>query len=244
MLIFILMPKIKKKILLVEDDANLGFIIQDFLQMKGYFVELKKDGLSGLEIFKKKRFDLCILDIMLPKMDGFSLAKEIRKNNQKIPFIFLTAKTLQDDIIKGLKIGADDYITKPFSTEELKLRIEIIFRRQNKEKPGEEETIFYLGGKYIFDYNNRILKTKTTEHHLTKREADVLKLLCRQRGKLVKREDALKDIWGADDYFMGRSMDVYITKLRKYLKEDNSIIIKNIHGSGFKLEIINYKSPE
>jgi len=233
------MTKIKKRILLVEDDANLGFILQDFLQMEGFQVELKADGESGLEIFKKKNFDLCILDIMLPKKDGFSLAKEIRKENQNIPFIFLTAKTLQEDIIKGLKMGADDYITKPFSTEELKLRIDIIIRRLNKSDIEEEEKIFHIGKKYIFDYPNRTLKTSTIEHVLTKREAEVLKLLCRQIGILVKREDALKDIWGADDYFMGRSMDVYITKLRKYFKEDDAITIKNIHGTGFKLEITN-----
>ena len=181
---------------------------------------------------------------MLPKKDGFSLAKDLRKENKDIPFIFLTAKTLQEDIIKGLKMGADDYITKPFSTEELLLRIEIIFRRQKSILSEEMEVLFNIGDKYIFDHHNRILKTNTIEHRLTKRESDVLLLLCKQKGKLVKREDALKDIWGENDYFMGRSMDVYITKLRKYLNEDNSISIKNIHGTGFKLEINNSISPE
>lgn len=232
------MTKNKKKILLVEDDENLGFIIKDFLQMEGYNVVLQKDGEAGFKDFIKKKYDLCILDVMLPKKDGFSLAEDIRKIDKNISFIFLTAKTLQDDVIRGLKLGADDYISKPFSTEELKLRLEIIFRRNFIDKKSEQENIFKIGKNYIFDHSNRILKTQSKEHVLTKKESDVLKLLCLQQNQLVSRKYILKEVWGEDDYFMGRSMDVYIAKLRKYMKEEKSIIIKNIHGSGFKLEII------
>jgi len=232
------MAKNKKKILLVEDDENLGFIIKDFLQMEGYNVVLHKDGEAGLNDFIKKKYDLCILDVMLPKKDGFSLAEDIRKIDKNIPFIFLTAKTLQDDVIRGLKLGADDYISKPFSTEELKLRLEIIFRRNSISQISEQNYIYNIGDNYIFDYSNRILKTQTKEKVLTERESEVLKLLCLQKNQLVSRKHILKEVWGEDDYFMGRSMDVYIAKLRKYFMEDKSITIKNIHGSGFKLEII------
>ena len=238
------METTSQTLLVIDDDAKLNQLLTNYLGEMGFQVLTATKPSEGLRILSRDKPNLVILDIMLPKKDGFSLAKDLRKENKDIPFIFLTAKTLQEDIIKGLKMGADDYITKPFSTEELLLRIEIIFRRQKSILSEEMEVLFNIGDKYIFDHHNRILKTNTIEHRLTKRESDVLLLLCKQKGKLVKREDALKDIWGENDYFMGRSMDVYITKLRKYLNEDNSISIKNIHGTGFKLEINNSISPE
>lgn len=224
------------KILLVEDDENLGFILKDYLELIGYEVDLQKNGNAGYTSFLTKKFDLCILDIMLPLKDGFTLAEDIRKKDESIPIIFLTAKTLKEDKIRGFKIGADDYITKPFSTEELSLRIEAIFKRirsANVTTEGESYTI----GIYNFDYYNQLLISSKGEKSLTKREADVLRMLCLNKNQLLKREIALKQIWGSDDYFMGRSMDVYIAKLRKYLSDDENINIINVHGSGFKLEI-------
>jgi len=224
------------KILLVEDDENLGFILKDYLELIGYDVDLQKNGNAGYTSFLTKKFDLCILDIMLPFKDGFTLAEDIRKKDEAIPIIFLTAKTLKEDKIRGFKIGADDYITKPFSTEELSLRIEAIFKRIRTSAITPENENFTIG-IYDFDYYNQILKSSKSEKNLTKREADVLRLLCINKNQLLKREIALKQIWGSDDYFMGRSMDVYIAKLRKYLADDESINIINVHGSGFKLEI-------
>ncbi len=229
----------KAIILLVEDDENLGFVLKDYLEMLGYEVILEKDGQKGLEGFKihQEKLNLCILDVMLPIMDGFVVAEEIRKLNKKIPLIFLTAKSMKEDKIKGFKIGADDYITKPFSSEELSLRIDAILRRaksSGNELP--ENTVFDLG-EFVFDSENQVLQTPEGEHRLTKREAEVLKMLCIYKNRLLRRDVALKAIWGEDDYFMGRSMDVYITKLRKYLKGDSNITITNIHGTGFKLEI-------
>ena len=223
-------------ILLVEDDENLGFMLRDYLQMEGYQVSLKKDGRSGLQALKEQKYDLCILDVMLPVQDGFSMALEIRQTYSDIPFIFLTAKALEEDRIKGLKLGADDYITKPFSTEELKLRLENILKRR-----GPDDTITqqeeYRIGNYIFDFANQVLKLQKEEKRLTKKEAQLLRLLCQNMNTLVRRETALTAIWGADDYFMGRSMDVYIAKLRRYLNADPRVTITNVHGTGFKLEV-------
>ena len=228
--------KIKANLLLVEDDKNLGFVIKDFLSESGYCVQLAEDGLKAFSMFSSSSFDLCLIDIMLPLLDGFSLAEEIRKKNLNVPIIFLTARAMKEDNIRGFKIGGDDYITKPFSTEELVLRIEAILRRTNivaNTIVGKEE---YLIGKYIFDYANQKIIIDSVEKSLTRKEADVLRLLCINKNQVVRRDFALKLIWGEDDYFMGRSMDVYITKLRKILKDDTLVNILNIHRTGFKLE--------
>jgi len=225
-----------KKLLLVEDDLNLGIVLKDFLEMKGYSVIHCGDGKTGLKAVTEENFHLAILDIMLPYIDGFTLAEYIRKKNKKIPLIFLTAKSLKEDKIKGFKRGADDYITKPFSTEELVLRINAVLRRTNNEDTLDESEIYQLGS-YEFNYSEQLLKHSSKEKTLTKKEADVLKILCRYKNRLLKREIALMEIWGENDYFMGRSMDVYISKLRKMLKADKSISIVNIHNMGFKLAI-------
>ncbi|HBS86591.1 MAG: two-component system response regulator [Bacteroidetes bacterium GWF2_38_335] len=236
------MKNYKGKLLLVEDDQNLGFILKDYLEMLNYFVDWQKNGVTGYTAFSKGDFDLCILDVMLPLKDGFTLAEEIRKADEFIPVLFLTAKTMKEDRIRGFRIGADDYVTKPFSTEELSLRIEAILKRyRNAFKISDKQPSIKLG-KFTFDHVNQILITPTEEIHLTKREADVLRLLCLNVDTVLRREVALKNIWGDDDYFKGRSMDVYIAKLRKYLKEDKSVSITNVHGTGFKLEILNEKS--
>ena len=226
----------KGNILLVEDDVNLGSILEDFLVLEGYSITRLMDGKKGLAKFKKESFDLCILDVMLPQMDGFTLATEIRKINDDTPIIFLTAKSMKADRIKGLKIGADDYITKPFSTEELILRIDAILKRIIRSSSVIKTNIYKLGS-YSFDSDNQILKSDLSERSLTKTESKVLSLLCEYKGNLVKRDTVLKEVWGDDDYFKGRSMDVYITKLRKYISEDDNVKITNVHGSGFKLEI-------
>lgn len=230
--------KPKASILLVEDDKNLGFVIKDFLSESGYAVTLIDNGLTALQTFLSEPKDLCLIDVMLPLKDGFAVAEEIRQKDQHVPIIFLTARAMREDKVKGFKIGADDYITKPFSTEELLLRIEAILRRTlsqgNNNIVGQE--IFKIG-KFTFDYTNQTIQIADTKRNLTRKEAGVLRLLCINRNQLVRRDFALKLIWGEDDYFMGRSMDVYITKLRKILKEDPDISIQNIHRTGFKLEI-------
>lgn len=231
------MKKNKPKILLVEDDINLGFVLNDFLSMSNYEPTLARDGKEGFEFFKNGNFDLCILDVMLPFKDGFALAEEIRKIEPNIPIIFLTAKTMEKDKIKGFKAGGDDYITKPFSTEELSLRIDAILRRSKYSILKNDVSNEYKIGKYRFDYTNYMLFSPDGERRLTKKEAEVLRLLCINKNQIVKREVALKNIWGDDDYFMGRSMDVYITKLRKFLKEDKNVSIVNIPRTGFKLEV-------
>jgi len=224
-------------ILLVEDDINLGSILKEFLDIKGYKTIHCLDGLKGLNSFKKNDFQLCILDVMMPKLDGFSLAGEIRKINSDVPIIFLTAKSMQTDKIEGLKIGADDYITKPFSTEELFLRIGAILKRTQKTKLpiNNIELNEFQIGKYFFDYKSRLLLFYENERRLTSKESELLKLLCENNNRLLERTTALKLIWSDDNYFTSRSMDVYIAKLRNYLKEDSSIQINNVHGLGFKL---------
>jgi DNA-binding response OmpR family regulator len=229
--------KPKANILLVEDDKNLGFVLTDFLTMSGYSVQHAEDGVGGLELFKNGKFDICILDVMMPLKDGFTLAEEIRMINEVVPIIFLTAKTMKEDKIRGFKIGGDDYITKPFSTEELSLRIEAILKRTRLSLfHGEKETEYEIGS-FTFDYSNQMLKSQSQEHRLTKKEAEVLRLLCINKNKILRREIALKMIWGEDDYFMGRSMDVYITRLRKFLSSDPNVSITNIHRTGFMLEV-------
>ncbi len=231
------MMETKAKILLVEDDANLSLVLKDYLEMLGYFTVLRKDGEEGLKAFKEENFNMCILDVMMPKKDGFSLAQDIRELDSDVPIIFLTAKTLKEDRITGFKAGCDDYITKPFSTEELSLRIEAILKRCIVQYRQENVPKVFEIGKYLFDHENMLLSISNDSKTLTRKEAALLKLLCKNKNQLVTRDFALKQIWGSNDYFIGRSMDVFIAKLRKLLSQDDTITIKNIHGTGFKLEI-------
>ena len=221
------------KILLCEDDENLGMLLREYLEAKGYKAELCIDGEAGYKAFKEDKFDLCILDVMMPKMDGFTLATKIRESNSEIPFMFLTAKTLKDDVLEGFKIGADDYITKPFSMEEVVFRIEAILRRIRGKK--NKETTIHQIGSFTFDTQKQILSRNGEQTKLTTKEAELLTLLSSKANELLQRDYALKTIWIDDNYFNARSMDVYITKLRKHLKEDDSIEIINIHGKGYKL---------
>lgn len=222
------------KILLVEDDPSLGFVIKDNLSLKGYDVTLCADGEAGEQAFENEHFHLCILDVMLPKKDGFALAESIRKKNQQIPILFLTAKSLTEDKLVGFKTGADDYITKPFSLDELFCRMEVFLRRTNGIPTDEK---LYRVGAYEFNPVTLTLRYGTQERTLTQKEAEVLKVLYRNRDRVLKREEILTQVWGNDDYFMGRSMDVFISKLRKYLKEDPTLQIVNYHGVGFRLEV-------
>ena len=225
----------KVRILLVEDDPNLSDVLKDYLELLGYQVILAADGEEGLELYRKSELDLCILDVMLPKKDGFTLARNIREINQQVPIIFLTARGMMEDRVTGFKAGCDDYIPKPFSSEELSLRIEAILRRckTNSIELGE---VFQIG-EYTFDVTNFELIRKNYHHRLTPKEAALLKVMCRYKNTLLTREKALKEVWGDDDYFIGRSMDVFITKLRKYLKDDPKVAIVNVHGTGFRLEV-------
>jgi DNA-binding response OmpR family regulator len=229
---------IKPTILLVEDDPNLSLVLQDYLEMLNYNIILCNNGKQGLEKFHAEKVDLCLLDIMMPEMDGITLAEEIRKSNEETPIIFLTAKSLKEDRIQGFRSGCDDYITKPFSTEELSLRIQVILKRCMFQNNSEDEVAdnFQIGN-YHFDSKNMVLKLNDEEKNLTRKENALLKLLCEHKGQLLTREVALKSVWGDDDYFIGRSMDVFIAKLRKYLKDDDRISITNVHGTGFRLEV-------
>ncbi|MFC2136558.1 response regulator transcription factor [Bacteroidota bacterium] len=226
----------KTRILLVEDDENLGSLLKEYLIAKGYDTELYTNGEKGYKAFINSFFDICVFDVMMPVKDGFSLAKEVRMINSDIPIIFLTAKTMKEDILEGFNLGADDYITKPFSMEELLARIEAIFRRSSKNKKDAEQEIYTIG-KYTFDTNKQTLVYENESQKLTTKESDLLKLLCNNKNKVLDRDFALRTIWNDATYFNARSMDVYITKLRKYLKNDSSIEIMNIHGKGFKLLI-------
>lgn len=226
----------KIKILLVEDDTNLGFVISDQLRADGYQVTLCTDGAEGFKKFNEETFHLCIFDVMMPKKDGFSLAKDIRTINNEIPILFLTAKSMTEDKVEGFKSGGDDYLTKPFSTEELQLRISALLKRVNIVAEVPDESTIKLGA-YTFDTLNFKLKHTNFEKTLTKKEAQILKILCKFKNQVVARDIVLNAVWGQDDYFVGRSLDVFITKLRKYFKEDPSITISNIHGIGFKLEV-------
>jgi DNA-binding response OmpR family regulator len=229
------MQTTKIKILFAEDDLSLGFVTKDNLELQGYEVRHCENGQIAWETFQKENFDICILDVMLPKLDGFNLAKQIRAVNQDIPILFLTAKSLKEDKLTGLRIGADDYITKPFSIEELVLKIEVFLKRSkvvSSEK--NNNTTFYLGN-YIFDYANLTLIHDQEKQQLTQREADVLNYFCQNSGKVLRRDEILMHIWGDDDYFIGRSLDVFISRLRKYLKNDPRISIENIHSVGFKM---------
>ena len=224
-------------ILLAEDDFNLGFVIVDQLKLDGYQVTLATDGMDALQRFNVKEFHLCIFDVMMPKKDGFTLASDIRKINSEIPILFLTAKTMTEDKVQGFKSGGDDYLTKPFSVEELQLRIKALLRRVNINMDKPEDKILPLG-LFLFDTENICLMLNDTKKSLTKKEAQILKLLYKFKGQVLPREVILNAVWGQDDYFVGRSLDVFITKLRKYLRDDESITLTNIHGVGFKLEIV------
>ena len=221
------------KILLCEDDENLGMLLREYLQAKGFVAELCADGEAGFKAFLKTKFDSCVLDVMMPKKDGFTLAQEIRSANTDVPIIFLTAKTLKEDILEGFKLGADDYITKPFSMEELVFRIEAILRR-TKGKKSRESTVYRLG-QFTFDTQKQLLQIGEKQTKLTTKENELLALLCSHSNEILQRDFALKTIWIDDNYFNARSMDVYITKLRKHLKDDPQIEIINIHGKGYKL---------
>ena len=226
----------KIKILLVEDDTSLGFVISDHLKSEGYSVTLCSDGAEGFKRFNEEVFHLCIFDVMMPKKDGFSLAKDIRLVDKLIPILFLTAKAMTEDKIEGFKSGGDDYLTKPFSVEELQLRLSALLKRVNIQKEVVDDQVISLAD-FLFDTINFTLKHPTFEKTLTKKEAHILKILCKFKNQVVPRELVLNAVWGQDDYFVGRSLDVFITKLRKYLKEDPKVSIANIHGIGFKLEL-------
>lgn len=223
----------KQSILLCEDDENLGMLLREYLQAKGYHAELCPDGDAGYKAFLREKFDICVLDVMMPVKDGFTLAQEIRATNSEIPIIFLTAKTLKEDILEGFKIGADDYITKPFSMEELVFRIEAVLRRVCGKK--NKENTMYKIGRFQFDTQKQLLTMGEQQTKLTTKESELLSLLCAHANEILQRDFALKTIWIDDNYFNARSMDVYITKLRKHLKADDSIEIINIHGKGYKL---------
>ncbi len=222
------------KILLVEDDTSLGFVIADQLKSDGYNVTLCTDGSEGFQRFNQDKFHLCICDVMMPKKDGFTLAKEIRQVDKEIPILFLTAKGSDADKVEGFKSGGDDYLTKPFNSEELQLRVAALLKRVNIRPHESNEDVLKIG-QYTFDTVNFHLKHTKFEKVLTKKEAQVLKMLCKGMNEVVPRELILNAVWGQDDYFVGRSLDVFITKLRKYLKEDPNIKISNVHGIGFKL---------
>jgi len=224
----------KPKILLCEDDTNLGMVLKNYLELNDYDVTLERDGRLGLAAFQREKFDICLLDVMMPNVDGFTLAEEIRDINPDVPLFFLSAKTMKDDIIQGYKLGADDYITKPFDSEVLLLKIKAILKR-NEELHKEEVNAEFDLGKYHFNPRLRELTFEGKIQTLSPKENELLKMLSEYKNDLLPREAALKKIWGSDTYFNGRSMDVYIAKLRKYLKEDTTIEIVNIHGNGFRL---------
>ena len=224
----------KYKILLCEDDTNLGMVLKNYLELTDYDVTLERDGRLGLAAFQREKFDICLLDVMMPNMDGFTLAEAIRDVDPDMPLFFLSAKTMKEDIIQGYKLGADDYITKPFDSEVLLLKIKAILKRSEEENKINDNIEFDLGS-YHFNPRLRELKVGATVHVLSPKENELLKMLAEHKNDLLQRDKALKKIWGSDTYFNGRSMDVYIAKLRKYLKEDTQIEIVNIHGNGFRL---------
>ncbi|SFF00314.1 response regulator transcription factor [Sunxiuqinia elliptica] len=223
-----------KKILLVEDDKTLNFIIRDNLEEAGYEVQAAEDGVQAFDTFSKHAFDLCLLDVMLPKLDGFSLAKKIREKNQSIPILFLTAKAMTEDKINGFTIGGDDYITKPFSMEELLLRIKVFLKRSHTDAIESEELNRCKIGQFDFLFDNLTLQNGDEKRTLTYKEAELLKYFCENSNSVLSRSDILKNVWGSDDYYLGRSLDVFISRLRKYLKSDPSIKIINLHGIGFR----------
>ncbi|MGC9341585.1 MAG: response regulator transcription factor [Bacteroidales bacterium] len=227
--------QVKTRILLAEDDENLGSLLQEYLHAKNYETDWLTNGEKAFKAFEKNHYDICILDVMMPVKDGFTLASEIRMLDKEMPIIFLTAKSMKDDVLEGFSIGADDYITKPFSMEELIFRIEAILRRTRGS--GENNENFYTIGDYKFDTQKQILTINDQSQKLTTKETDLLRLLCNNMNRVLERNFALKAIWIDDNYFNARSMDVYITKLRKYLKSDPKVQIINVHGKGYKLVV-------
>lgn len=222
----------KAKILLVEDDATLSFVVKDSLNKNGYEVVHCQDAETAWQQFMKLNFDICLLDVMLPKKDGMSLANQIRQKNQHIPILLLTSKSMDDDKIAGFRSGADDYITKPFNMQELLLRLEVFLKRTKKQDDDSVDTLKL--GNLEFDYNNLVLRGGAKDKQLTQREADLIKYLCNNANKVLKRDEILLNVWGKEDYFLGRSMDVFITKVRKYLKDQPGVELQTIHGIGFK----------
>ncbi|MEM7370341.1 MAG: response regulator transcription factor [Bacteroidota bacterium] len=227
------------ELLLVEDDQSLGYILSEYLAMHGFSVSQAADGEEGAEMFRQQRFDLCILDIMLPKKDGFTLATEIRKVDPLIPLIFLTSRALKVDKLKGFRLGADDYLVKPVDEEELIARIKAILKRSNyvETSPHPRKQKPYQIGQYLFDFSNQQLRLQDHLQTLTRKEADILRSLCENMGQITDRKQTLQDIWGGNDYFNRRSMDVYISRLRKYLNQDPHVKISNVHGRGFVLSV-------
>ena len=228
------MEAVKPKILLCEDDTNLGMVLKNYLELNDYDVTLERDGRLGLAAFQREKFDICLLDVMMPNMDGFTAAEEIRDVNPDVPLFFLSAKTMKEDIIQGYKLGADDYITKPFDSEVLLHKIKAILKR-NEEMHREEVNAEFDLGTYHFNPRLRELTVNGKVQTLSPKENELLKMLAEYKNDLLPREEEMKKIWGSDTYFNGRSMDVYIAKLRKYLKEDSKLEIVNIHGNGFRL---------
>ncbi len=229
------MENLARKILLLEDDPNLGIVIQENLQMRGYEVTLCPNGVDGKNTYARQVFDLCLVDVMMPKKDGFTFAREVRAIDEATPIIFLTAKALKEDKLEGFRLGGDDYVTKPFSMEELILRIQAVLKRSTQPESRAKEAERYALGRYEFDVKGRVLSVDSRTQKLTTKEADLLSLLCQYRNVVLPREIALKRIWGDDSYFNSRSMDVYISKLRTYLKDDDRLEILTVHGKGVKL---------
>ena len=226
-----------KKILLLEDDPNLGSILQEHLHMKGFDVKLCPNGEEGQSAYRREKFDLCLVDVMMPRKDGFTFARELRAEDQETPLIFLTAKSLKEDKIEGFKLGCDDYVTKPFSIEELVFRIEAVLKRSNvRTAVDEAQTVFEIGA-YTFDSTRQLLTYKSSQLKLTPKESELLRLLCLHINETVERDYALRTIWGNESYFSGRSMDVFVSKLRKYLKDDKTVEIMGIHGKGIRLVV-------
>ena len=223
------------RILYVEDDPNLGFATKDNLEANEYEIVHCTDGQQAWETFRQDHFDICVLDVMLPEMDGFTLAEKIRAADQHVPILFLTARALLDDRLHGLRLGADDYVTKPFSIQELILRIEVFLRRSKTDKPATDDGAIRRVGRYLFDFQKLTLTLNESVHTLTFREAEVMQYLAERPNEVIRREDLLKAIWGDDDYFMGRSLDVFISRLRKYLSGDPNLRIDNVHGVGFRI---------
>jgi DNA-binding response OmpR family regulator len=224
----------KTKILLVEDDPNFGSVLKNYLELNDYEVKLCIDGFAGYDQFVSGKYDICILDVMMPRKDGFTLAKEIREKDEHVPLIFLTAKTMKDDMLAGFRVGADDYITKPFDSEVLLYKLKAILKRSTDKFHDSSQKEFKVG-KYDFHFDHRTIILNGSSQKLSPKEADLLRMLCVYKNELLPRQKALKEIWGDDNYFNARSMDVFITKLRKYLKDDPSLDIINIHGKGFRL---------
>jgi len=229
------MENVKTKILLVEDDPSLGPLLQEYLDAKGFETKLAEDGQKGGEFFFKGTYDLLLLDVMMPIKDGLSLAKDIRLSDKHTPIIFLTAKSMKEDTIEGFNAGADDYITKPFSMEELLARVNAVLRRSSKSRSTDSDEVNFKVGNYNFNSEKQLLQIGVNEQKLTTKESQLLRLLCVHKNDVLDRSFALKSIWQDDNYFNGRSMDVYIAKLRKYLRDDSKVEIINIHGKGFKL---------